>query len=453
MEGLSIATFPVEQAAISGESLPFRTTLENQGKTPLQYPSENSPSQFSYELRPRRQGGRTYILSAAGRNQRRSTNLPPRVPVQYNTLAPGETVERIEDLADFLNEGIEPGDYFATVQYPAASLASARCLMTIRPANVESWSSAVSGNSLTSVLAHREEDGGMLLLQRESLRDPSENVFYRRQALSAGSRVAVATAIDVVPAGAGRWFAWLRDRTLTASNGTGNRTVTTSQAVGVDAPEPQLLSPGFQVALGTAVFGIVDRRGNAVLLITYLADRTGLKYHWTASLTSTGAGRAQWNCQPDGSVTVVWQEPSSGRLLSREFQADGRAKEAAPRVRTSSRPAAWSVAPTGPLAISVLGVFEGSYRYARLGAEAMADPKPIAELPGVTSWDFTPAENRVTIFAATPAGISQIRPGGAWLTVVKTDNPQRLHVFIAPDGSPWAEWVSPGYGIRRAKLP
>jgi hypothetical protein len=101
----------------------------------------------------------------------------------------------------------------------------------------------------------------------------------------------------------------------------------------------------------------------------------------------------------------------------------------------------------------VLGTFEGSYRYARLGAESTADPNPIAELPGVTAWGFNPGPHGLTIVAATSAGISLTRPGGAWQTVVKTENPQHLHVFTASNGSGWVEWVQPGYGIGRVKLP
>jgi hypothetical protein len=453
MEALAIATFPVEAAAISGESLPFRTVLENEGPAPLQVPSVQSPSQFIYELRSRREGGRTYVVSAANRDRRRSSSLSEREPVGYDTLAAGQRVERTEDLADFLNEGIEPADYFVTVQYPDQHITSPKSLVTILPANVESLSSVVSGNSLTSSMAHRGLDGSVTLLQRESLKDPSEGVFYRRHTLPAGGPVAVATGIVVVPAGSGVWFGWLRDRTLMATVGWGNRTIFTSEPARVDAAQPELLNPAFQVSGGEALFGVIDRKGDVVQMMTYVTHENGLKLHWTATLTSTGAATVQWNCQPDGSVTVVWQEPASGRLLSRDYQPDGRSNDAAPRVRISSRPAAWSVAPIGSLAISILGVFGGSYRYARLGESSMADPHPIAELVGATGWGFGATEAGVTIVAAMPAGISQTRPGGAWQTVVETREPQRLNVFIAPSGSPWVEWVAPGYGIKRAKLP
>ena len=453
MEGLAIATFPVEAAAISGESLPFRTVLENRGAAPLQVPSPNSPSQFTYELRPQREGARVYKLSAADRDRRRSVHLPAPVEVKYETLAPGRRLEWIEDLADFLNEGIEPAKYFVTAQYPAADVTSPKALVAVLPAQVESLSSAVSGSSLTSAMAHRREDGGVTLLQRESLMDPRETVFYRRQSLPAGGPVAVAVAIDVAPAGSGRWFAWLRDQKLAASVGWGNRTILTSEAVRVDASEPELLSPGFQVAVGTALFGVIDRKGGAVRLVTYLADSSGLKRHWIASLTSAGAATVRWNCQPDGSVAVVWEESASGRLLSRGFRPDGRASDDAPRVLSNSRLAAWSVVPSGPFSVSALGAVGGSYHYARLGAGALADPGSIAELAGATAWGFYPSGDGVSIVAATGSGISQTRPGGAWQAVLETKDPRRLHVFTIPRGSSWVEWVETGYGIKRAKLP
>jgi hypothetical protein len=453
MEGLAIATFPVKAAVLSGESLPFRTVLENAGATPLQVPSVDAVSQFVYEMRSQQEGGPSYIVSAVDTNRRRSPHLPPPTPLVYQTLAPGENADRIEDLADYLDESIAPGIYFVTVHYPAGSLASPKAVATILPDNVESLSSAVSGNSLTSTMAHRHYDGGVTLLQRESLRDPREAVFYQRQSLASAGPISVATAIDVVPAGAGRWFAWLHDNSLTASVGWGDRTIVTSKPVPVDASQPELLSPGFQVAAGVGLFGVIDRKGDAVQLIAYLADRSGLKVHWTASLSSAGASSVQWNCQPNGSVTVVWQEPASGRLLSREFQPDGHASEAAPKVRTNSRPAAWAVAPAGPLAISVLAAFEGNYRYARLGAESMVRPNPIAELAGVTGWAFAPTASGVTLVAATATGISETRPGGAWQTLVETKGPQNLHLFELPSGTWWLEWVVPGYGVKRERLP
>jgi len=452
MDGLAIATFPVRAAAISGESLPFRTILENRGTPPVEIPAQSTQSQFTYTLVQQREGGRTMVVSVADRNRRRSPHIPPNAPIRYETLPPGRSVERIEDLADFVNEGFEPGEYLVTARYDEAGVSSPKAPVTILPDNVESFSSAVSGGVLASAMAHRRTDGGVTILQRESLKDPREGVFYQRQTLPAGDPASVAISIDVVPAGSGRWCAWLRDRTLTAAVGWGDRTIVTTQPAQLDAPQPELLGLGFQIGPGAGLFGVLDRRGNEARLLAYLADKSGLKLHWVASLTSGGAGEVHWNCQSDGSVTVVWQEPATGRLLSREFTAAGQPRDSAPRVRTSSRPAAWSVLPSGPLAISVLGVFGGSFRYARLGAESVADPNPIAELPGVTGWGFIPSANGVRIVAATAAGISQIAPGGAWQTVVKTENPQRVNVFTAPDGSPWVEWVQPGYGIRRLRL-
>ncbi len=452
MEGLVIATFPTAAEAISGESIPFRTVVENRGTAPLRVPSPESPSQFAYELRSQREGGRTYLVSAAIRNQRRSTHIPVPVPIRYEMLAPRQRLEWNEDLAEFLDEGIEPGTYSVTVMYAAAGATSPRARLTVAADHVESLSSAPSERTLTSVQAYRGTDGGVILLQRESLLDPREGVFYRRQTLPGGAPVAVANAIDVVAAGSGRWFAWLRDHVLTASVGWGDRTILTPEAVRLEVTQPELLSPGYQVDVGTALFGVIDRRGNHVRLLTFLADSAGLKAHWAAELTAAGAGKVEWNCQPDGSVTVVWEEPAAGRLLSQEFRADGHPVEAAARVRSSSRPVAWAVEPAGPLAISVLREVEGSYRYARLGAAAMADPHAIAHLAGVTGWAFHPGAESVTILAATANGISRVRPGGTWETLVETRDPRMVHAFTIEGGASWVEWVQAGYGIRRERL-
>jgi hypothetical protein len=451
MGDLAIATFPLKPAVLSGESLLFRTVLENRGATPLQVPGSDSQSPFTYTFTPRRKDLPGFTVSAQDRNFRRASSPPMPEPAKTGTLEPGKRVERIEDVADFLAEGIAPAKYFVTARFAPAGIVSPKARVNILPPNVDSFSSAITGNSLASAIAHRRRDGGVTLLHRESLRNPHERVFYRFQSLAPGAPVSVATSIDTVPAGAGRWYAWLRGFAVTACLTSGNVAITTSEPFRVGGLQPELLSPGFQIAAG-ALFGVISSNGNIAQLTTFLANSSGLKPYWIADLTSTGAASERWNYQPDGSLTVVWQEPATGRLLSREFTAEGQPKDSAPRVRTSSRPAAWSVLPSGPLAISVLGVFAGSYRYARLGAQSMADPNPIAELPGVTGWGFVPSANGVKIVAATADGISQIAPGGAWQTVVKTENPQRVNVFTAPNGSPWVEWLQPGYGIRRVRL-
>ena len=64
------------------------------------------------------------------------------------------------------------------------------------------------------------------------------------------------------------------------------------------------------------MFGIVDRKEKEVRRITYRAGDS-VTLQWAAGLTSAGAQKVQWNGQPDGSVTVVWEETGSGRLLSR----------------------------------------------------------------------------------------------------------------------------------------
>ena len=453
MEALAIVTFPVKPAVLTGESLPVRTVLDNNGTTPLQVPSVDAVSQFVYELRPQEGNGPSYVVSAVDTNRRRSPHLPAPTPMVNQTLAPGESADRIEDLADYLDESIAPGKYFVVVRYPGGSLTSLKSVVTVLPDNIEAYSSAVSGNALTGALAHRRPDGGVTLLQRESLRDPREGVFYQRQSLASAGPITVATAIDVVPAGAGRWFAWLHDGILTASVGWGDRTIVTTPPVHVDGTQAELISPGFQIAPGVGLFGVVNRKGDTAQLLAYLVDRSGLKLHWSVALNAAGAAGVRWNCQPNGAITVVWQEPATGRLLSRDFQPDGRPNDDAPKVRTNSPPTAWAVAPAGPLTISLLAAFQGTYRYARLGAESMAAPDSIAEQAGVTGWAFAPTASGATILGATEAGISEIKPGGSWQPVIKSNGTQRLHVFELPGGSWWLEWAVLGNGIKRAKLP
>src|SRR6185295_8352745 len=128
-----------------------------------------------------------------------------------------------------------------------------------------------------------------------------------------------------------RWIAWLRDGRLSAVNAWGDRVMKTAQPVPAAGA---LLSPGFQVALGTAMFGTVSSNGR---LETYAASPSGLAKRWNAELGGA-VGKVLWNAQPDGSVTVAWEEPATGRVLRRSFGADGRPREAAAQPATPGRP-------------------------------------------------------------------------------------------------------------------
>ncbi len=447
-----IATFPTEPAALSGQSLMVRTVFDNRGAGPIDVPSRRGRSQFTYFLRSQKVGGAEYGLSASIAFDRRSPDRVGSPRPQTEVLNGGGKFERLEDIADFWDEGFEPGKYWLTVQYDAGGLVSPKSAVTILPLDVESFSSFSTDGRLSSVLAHHRNDGRITLLQRESrVRDPREGVFLVRQLLPAeGGPVSVATAIDVVPAGSGRWYAWSRDGRLTASNGWGDKVLLTSQPVPADGV---LLSPGFQIAVGTGLFGTVSTAGR---LQTYLATRDGLKKHWSADLGSVGAGRILWNAQPDGSIVVAWEE-SGGRVVRRSFGADGHPRESAPQTVTPGRPLSWGLPVAGAPTVWAMAADGSEVVLARIGLGGDRSMTRLPALDGAAGWDFHDAAQGASPIVAAIAGeklYSKRLDAPAWRVVPGRVFRQALgmHVVSLDDRDMWAEWIEPGFGARRAKL-
>jgi hypothetical protein len=426
-----------------------RTVFDNRGAESLAAPSPDSPSPFAYFLQSQKEGGPIYGLSESITDRRRSPDRVGAPQLETQPLAAGGKLERQEDIADFWSGGFEPGKYSLTVRYDAGDLESPRSVVTILPLVAESFSSFVSETHLSSVVAHRRQDGQITLLQRESeVRDPNEGVFLVRRLLPQGGAVGVATAIDVVPAGNGRWFAWARDGKLTAINGGGNRVFATTEPV----PAPgALLSPGFQVAVGTALFGAVSPAGR---LETYLATAAGLKKHWSSEL-GTAAGKVLWNAQPDGSVTVAWEDSTSGRVLRRSFAPDGQPRDAAPQVGTPGRPIAWGLPATGPPVLWAVVADGAAFVLARIPVAGDRSLTRLPELSGATAWDFDQAAQGASAVVAVAEGKIYRSPmtNPAWLAVRDAPRAQALHIVSLNGRALWAEWIEAGFGIRRVKLP
>jgi len=443
-----IATFPTEPAVLSGQALTVRTIFDNRGGEAIAAPMRAAPSQFTYRLRSQQAGGVEYNLSLEATIRRRSPERPVLPRPQTEMLAAGAQHERFEEIADYWNEGFAPGDYWLTVEYPAASLQSSSSAVTVLPVAAESFSSFVSVDHLSSVLAHRRPTGEIVLLDRESrIRDPREGVFRLRHSLEPGAPVTVATSIDIAPVGNGRWLAWLRGGKLEAMHTWGDKVLQTTTPL--DAAGA-LLSPGFQIAVGTARFATVSSEGR---LHTFVASGNGLEKSWTAELGSPAAD-ARWNAQADGSVTVAWQDPSTGRVLRRAFTADGKPRDAAPQTVVPARPLAWGFAPSGAPVIWAVANDGNTPVIGRLPLGGERALTRLPELAGITAWDYLdrPSGAAIAVIAhdkiyGTPAA------GAAWKLVADAPRASHFHVVSLDGRSVYAEWIEAGFGVRRARLP
>lgn len=452
MNDAVIATFPTGPAVLSGQALVVRTLFDNRGSGPVDGPSHSQMSAYTYILRSQAEGGPVYGLSAL-------ITLRRRAPDKVGTPAPvteaipgGRRVEREEDIADYWNEGFAPGKYWLTVRYSAAGMDSVKSEVVVLPLDPESISSFVSEGHLTTVVAHRRTDGRVTLLQRESRgRDPREGVFEVRAVLPAGGPVSVATAIDVEPAGSGRWYAWLRDGQLAAANGWGNKIIVSAPPV---AAEGKLLSPGYQVAVGTGFFATVTAAGQ---LQTFLATNSGITRSWVVDLGSANShGKVRWNCQPGRLVTVSWEGPD-GRVMRQSFDAHGKPREAAPRLIVPERPLAWGLPPTGSPNVWALTGDGTQYVLFRINPAGERTMTRLPALSGVVAWDVQEAAQggSGTIVAMTADKIySSKLDDPAWVANKAVVRQGRDMNIVSLNGRTMsAEWIEQGFGIRRVRIP
>jgi len=457
VNGLLLGTFPKETTFLPGESLPVETVLENTGATPIEVTNPEDPSPFRYELL--RQVDRQVVitLSEIMRDARRTRDISPETFHPPVPLQPRQRTSRNEDLADFLNQDIPPGKYLLRARYPfdEPTIESALAPFTVLSPNYESFSSAVCERLelLTTVFAHRRTDGGVLILQRDSLPDPRENVFFERIKLGPGPPVSVATAIDAVNAGSGRWFAWLQGGVFQAAVGWGNRLITKSAPLTAGSPNAHLISPGFQIGVGVGMFGVLDSRGGKMILRAIRAEAQGLKELWQGELGSDAATEVRWNYRPDKETTVVWRDPSTGLLYRARFDPGGKVLEA-PGVVTRVPAVAWDLSALGEPTIRFIGQdAKKNYRYAVIKAGPLEPPKEMPALQGVTAWGFCAAGDEVKVVAQAAGRVWATAPQRhGWDAIAEVKDSAYLHAFAPRGRTCWAEWVERGIGIRRVAL-
>ena len=462
MDGLTIGTVPKDRAVLPGEQFLVETTFENHGARAAQVPNRQGPSPFVYELLAEKNRAVLLSISMIMRDERRMRDLLPPKMFPMEMLGPGESLSRDEDLAEYLNAGIAPGKYLLRAKYPHDQPVAETALapITVLTPKYESFSSAVCPRLqiLTSVFAHRREDGGVLILQRDSLADPREGVFYRRLKLDAGPPVSVATAVNVVNAGSGRWFGWLRGGALQAAHGWGNRIITQPGPLVVGDGGARLISPGFQVDVGVGLFGVVVPQGGRLMLRTVRATAQGLKVAWQGDIGPDSAQDVRWNHRPEQGTTVVWRDPATSLLHHAAFHPDGKPLQA-DAVLTRVPVIAWDLETTGdPVVRMVARDAAGNYRLAtfRQGPGKPADPlQSLPPLENVSQWGICGVgDESAKVVAVSAAKLWAASAGQTtWVPIADVKDTSNLHAFSPRGRTCWAEWVERGSGIVRMAIP
>jgi hypothetical protein len=473
MDGLVIGTIPKMKAVLPGESFPVESVFENRGTAPLEMPNAEGPSPFGYDLLWEKDRSLRYEVSQDLRDTRRGRDIPPPMDRPPQTLAPGHSMQRDDDLAEFHNADFAPGKYLIRAKYPfegPPEAVSALSPFTVLVPRIESFSSEVCGNRkvLVTAYAHRREDGGVLILQREASTDPRESIAFRRVQLEAGPPVQVAIAVDAMNAGNGRWFGWLRDGSFEAAVGWGNRVIVRLKPVRIGAAETVLLSPGFQVDLGVGLFGFMVNANGVARLKAVRASSGGIMPAFEVDLAAQGIRNVRWNYRADSGIAVFWQD-AGGHVYRRSLDLQGKALDPAPVSTSSLVPVSWGVAPLGnPELLTAVRVPDGRYFFRDLGrgsAVAGASPVPpvqLAQLPDGMPQDplfafCTTAEGKTKIVTAGAGKIwaTSVGESGstAWQPVGDASHPLFLHAFTPRGRNCWTEWFEKDAGLRRAPLP
>jgi hypothetical protein len=468
MAVISLRTNPQRRAVLTGESLPVRTILGNDGTEPVLAAVTSRPSPFRFELvrleaEPQPPA---YIVSNHALELALARGpLEDPEPGGEAPLEPGRRVSWDEDVAVLASEPFAPGDYQIYATYPTGdvavrSLASAPITVRAPAITVAHTEMCRLRHSLVTVLAHREGND-TVLLERESFpRRHAYGIFHRRLTMHGGI-TQLATSIDTAPITGGRWTAWIDARgRLGAMNGWGTRTFHTPEPVQPGLEGTRLARPGFQLADASALFLVHGRdRDRYVMREAYISPdgwRFGRHWDWREPLPDRVAVRTGANgpvvywfsAQPE---PAVWWQPLGGEPAE------------AVRLADDGPLAAWEVRAIGdPGAIQLLCGPNADGRMAWRSVEASGgEPAPPLRFDSpagaVREWAIPSwTSGAAPVVAVTDAGIVVAWPeidGRRWQQLPDSDGQVSHLRLVTLDGRQfWLEWRDAGFGIRRRRL-
>lgn len=470
MDELKISTFPQQRRVLSGESLVTQTVFINNRDSHVNITSIDVPSPYWYRLTGDDDSHREYVVTndrPAGLNKRDSNyGLVEQPPY---SLSPKSKISRQDDLAALAAEPFAPGRYRLVAFYDrdGHDLSSLPSGVEIVAPQIEKFSSHVSilPPSLGTAFAHREPDGSLAILQRESARNfPQSGVFFRRHRLEASARVGDLTlAVDAAHINGGRWLAWLQDETLAALKAWGSRAeVVAPAATGLTGA--RFVHPGFQFEDGSGLFLVCGHAGGVVRLQAYAAAPDGCRQLWGVELSRQMPRRILASYKAHAGLQLIWTEetPEAVGIYSRLCDLRGNFREAAPALLLElSEPLAaleiQALAQSGTVHLLSGGQdAKHSMSYRRIstqGAVHVSDPVRFdaPETP-VEAWGISTLDEGSLPVLASSGGqilLKHLRAGGDWQPVAeRVGTIQHLKVFSIDPETLWLEWVDSRLGHR-----
>lgn len=472
MDGIDLVLTARRPDVIAGESVVVVTELVNHGGAPFAMQGSSVQSPFAFEARALDGGDASRTLSQ--RNYREWLDgldrRPPR-DLGSVSLAPGEKLSTVEDLALYAAGSLSPGRYELLARYETDAVSKPVALRVDAPSMgpVASLYCPLR-EALCTVFEDRR---AAVVLQRTTLSvNPDNGVFYRCPPLpDEGLRDDVSLTIHLDTACFGRWCAWVDGSALTAVWSLEDEFVR-APVVELGASVSVLARPGFQSADQAALFVTASAEpGGAVARFHHLTHRGAYERSspLCASLPSRVLARYGWQ-EGEARLHLVWAEhdESSTRVFRRTYRNDGAPIDDAP-VLLCARDA-----PLAALELSSLEGVGSSRVHCLLGPDPRdgrmtrldfaLDP---GEAPRACSIDPPAApvqwwaiacsttESSPVLAWAPPDLLWTYAPGDAPWSVLAQGLPtlDHLALFAPPEGPHQAEWCDPARGIVHAALP
>lgn len=476
MSSIDLEVKPASLLVLSGEALPVVTTVHNRGAQTVWTRSEMQPSTFLYRLDPRTPDREPYVLSESGMlvSLTGGPVKPQEVRDELEVPA-GQSEGREEEIAAYSREPFAAGRYDLRVMnaFPAGRVTSQPVAVEVAVPKTSAFISQFCPLSRTrsNAFAHREQDGSLTVLQRESRTGkPVHSVYFRRAQLPEGSSPQLALAVKLGPTAAfGRWMAVLNQGSLDVLYCEGNTVPVRLNSLRIEHPDARLLATGFETTAQVPVFLIAS----GAQVHAYRAQGKQLVRAWSFSLPLPLTDRYFLRARPGADlseVTVVLLDTKGSRTRAAGITYSVASNKAGAAVRVADVEGRLAAADMSPLAgpdpeapnqqLHLLTAPDeprqmAYYTMPLSGAAPSPEPRrfagPVAE---VDHWSITSMIDAHPVLARAGSRLLVTRSAGtAWNGLASAAAPPAHAAITSEDGHHcFAEWLDPAHGFRIAQV-
>ncbi len=486
---LELKATPEAIEVLPGEQLWVDVVVTNVGDEPVELPNLESAdvSPVTFELRSVETGEVAYTVSQVEfREKRGGYDTLEEEEADPITLAPRQSMELSENIAEYASQGFVPGRYQIVAEYPfrddTIESSPTEFRVDFPKINREVTAYCLANDVFSAVFDHTRIDKTIVVYEKETdTGDPQDGVYVNRLALTdTRPLTGLATSVHVDYELEGRWFAWLQNGALAAAKVWGTVVQASLEPVSVDLEQPRLISAGFQRDDNSGLFVVVGMRHNEVVAREFLVTEQGARslnalplcYKMPDTIISHYSGGGS-----RGRLTLIWGEtqPGLSQLYARSYTANGQAIDPAPRMLYERK---------SPLVYFDIEAFDDGdpkRLHALFGPEDPESPDverkqmsyvridvgptkqlarrstfPVPEDP-VDNWAVSSREDYglpVVALSRKKLLWTLAEQAGSWMTLVEDmGTANKLCLLSSEEGNYWAQWLDPNKGIRTSQLP